>query len=344
MPSVRGSIPACIAALSFAVSRAAASPCTPETRQSTCFDADALFIPAAPSHFAGVSPSAAPAAGTLAVGANATFLSRPVVLTTRSPDPSGREVPVVSTAIGVAVAAAYVPVARLELSLVVSFAAHRSGTGLSGVTSQSGPGLGAAFRDVRVGAGYGIVDTRVGDAGVRLTVMPRLDVMLPTGDESTFAGERQVLLAPRLSAGLAHGRFFTESEIGARLREPVEFGGARLGTEIVTALGVGVSTLDRGLLDVGLEAWLRFTPISQERRGMASALGVVDGTLAPSEWLLSLRTQLETVSLRLGAGTAIPLSTETRRAADGRESTEFVGGLTAPEFRAVFGVRYVPRP
>jgi hypothetical protein len=251
-------------------------------------------------------------------------------------------VPVVKTVADFAIAAAYAPVARLELSLVVPFAAHRTGTGLSGVTSQGGPGLGAAFRDIRVGAGYGIVDTRVGDTGVRLTVMPRLDITLPTGDESSFAGERRVLLAPRLSAGLAHGRFFTESEIGARLREPVELGGARLGTEIVTALGVGVSTLDGGLLDVALEAWLRFTPISQERPGVGS--GVLDGTLAPTEWMLSLRTQLESVSLRLGAGTAIPLSSETRRSVDGQESTEFVGGLTAPEFRAVFGVRYAFEP
>jgi OOP family OmpA-OmpF porin len=340
MPRLRRSAVACVAALWSGASWAAASPCEPETRQSTCFDADALFISAAPGHFVAIAPSAAPSVRTLYVGADATFLTRPVVLTTRSPDPSGREVPVVNTVTDVALAAAYVPAPRLELSLIVAFAAYRSGTGLSGVTSQSGPGLGAAFRDVRLGAGYGIVDTQVGDSGVRLTVMPRLDLGLPTGDETSFAGEQRVLLAPRLSAGLAHGRFFTESEIGARLRAPVELGGARLGTELVTALGVGVSTLDGGLLDVGLEAWLRFTPVSQGRPG--ATLGVVDGTLAPSEWMLSLRTQLGAVSLRLGAGTAIPLSTETRRAVDGQESTEYVSGLTAPDFRAMFGVRYAP--
>jgi hypothetical protein len=342
MPSARGSVPACIAALSLMVSRGAAAECEPETRQSTCFDADALFIPAAPSHFASISPSAAPAAGAFAVGADAMYLRRPVVLTTRSPDPSGREVPVVNTVTDVALAAAYAPIARLELSLVVSFAPQRTGTGLGGVTSQSGPGLGAAFRDIRVGAGYGIVDTRVGDGGVRFTVMPRLDITLPTGDETSFAGERRVLLAPRLVAGLAHGRFFTESEIGVRLREPVQLGGARLGTEIVTALGVGLSALPKGLLDVALEAWLRFTPVSQERPGAGG--GVVDGTLAPSEWMLSLRTRDGTMTVRLGAGTAIPLSTETRRTADGKESTEFVGGLTAPEFRALFSVRFAPEP
>lgn len=339
MARMRGLLAGWMAAAVLGTAPAAGAPCAPETRQSPCFDADALLVPAAPSRFAGISSTTPLESGSLSLGADATYLTRPVVLSTLAPDPDGREVPAVRRVVDVSIAVAYAPVHRLELSLVIPFAAHRSGTGLRGVTSQNGPDLGAAFRDVRLGAGYGAVDARIA-GGARFTVMPRLDVLLPTGDETTFAGERSVLLWPRVGAGVALGRFFADSELGARLREPVELGGARLGTELTASLGAGVSALDRGLLDVALETWLRFSPISQRR---PDGSGVLDGTLVPAEWMLSVRSQVGSLSFRMGAGTALPLSSEVREDAEGRRTSASVAGLTAPEFRALAGVRYTPR-
>jgi hypothetical protein len=343
MPLGRFTAALSVAALSYGVTRAAAASCSPDTRQSTCFDSDALWIPAGASRFVGISSPRAPARGVLVVGADVTALRRPVVLSTRAPDPAGRDVPVVKDVIDVQLGAAYAPVRRVELSLVVPFAVARSGTGLAGVTSQSGPGIGPAFRDLRLGAGYTLLDVTLPDAPVSVAVMPRMDVTLPTGDQDAFAGERGVVFAPRVAGGVTLGRFFVESELGARLRRTVEIGGARLGSEVTASLGIGFDAASHGWLSIGLESWLRASLESQDRGERAEVGSVQDGTLLPAEWMLSVQSRFADFALRAGAGTAIPLSTEKRQDDTGNESTTHLGGVTAPDFRAVFSLRYSPR-
>jgi hypothetical protein len=322
---------------------AARADCQPPTRQSTCFDADELWSPAAPSRFIGIAPGRTLAPRTYALGLDTTYLSRPVVLETGSPDPGGRAVRVVDGVVDIAAALAYAPVSHLELSAIIPAAIYRSGAGLVGVTSQNGPALAvAALRDVRLGAAHDVLRSRPGEGRTDIGLATRLDVALPTGNADAFAGERGPVLAPRVSFDLAHGIFFVGAEAGARLRRLVEIGGARLGTQLTSSLGAGANVLPNDRLALGIEAWLLPTFLSQ-RRTLPDGTLVTNGALLPAEWMLSARTRLADTVLALGLGSSLPWSSETRRATSGEESTTHFAGVTAPRFRAVLVVRYAPR-
>ncbi|HEX7669893.1 MAG TPA: hypothetical protein VF395_09930 [Polyangiaceae bacterium] len=322
---------------------AARADCQPPTRQSTCFDADELWTPAAPSRFIGIASGRTLAPRTYALGIDTTYLSRPVVLETGSPDPNGRAVRVVDDVVDVAAAFAYAPVRHLELTAILPAAIYRSGTGLVGVTSQNGPTLPVvALRDLRLGAAHDLLPSARGEEQpTEIGLATRLDVALPTGNDGVFAGERGPLVAPSVSFDLAHGIFFVGAQAGARLRRPVEIGGARLGTQLTSSFGAGANVLPSGRLALAVEAWLLPTFLSQ-RRTLPDGTLVTSGNLFPAEWMFSARTRLDDTVLALGLGSAIPWSSETRRATTGEESTTNFAGVTAPRFRAVLVVRYVP--
>lgn len=323
---------------------AARAACQPPTRQSTCFDADELWSPAAPSRFIGIAPGRTLAPHTYALGIDATYLSRPVVLETGSPDPSGRAVRVVDDVVDVAAALAYAPAPHLELTAIVPAAVYRSGTGLVGVTSQNGPALPMmALRDVRLGVAHDLLPSPRPDQRLDVGLATRLDVALPTGESSAFAGERGPVVAPSVSFDLTSGLFFFGAQTGARLRRPVEIGGARLGTQLISSLGAGADVLPKDRLALGVEAWLLPTLLSQ-RRTLPDGTLVTSGELFPAEWMFSARTRVDDTVLALGLGSAIPWSSETRKATNGEESTTHFAGVTAPRFRAVVVIRYAPRP
>jgi hypothetical protein len=167
--------------------------------------------------------------------------------------------------------------------------------------------------------------------------MARLDFTVPTGGAATFAGARGPVFAPSAVASLRAGPVYASALLGARIREPVEFGGVRLGTQLVTMLGVGVSALPRGELDLSLESWLAPSLVSES--GTFSN-GRYDGRLFPAEWMASARTRIDRVTIAVGGGGALPLSSETNTNLDGSSSTDHFAGLTTPRFRAALVVRY----
>src|SRR5205823_1002556 len=136
--------------------------------------------PFAPSPFFFLSSARAPRSGTASVGYDVAFLRRPVVLHAASPDPSGRDQYAVGDVVDMAVTASFALVPRLELGAALPFSFYRTGTGLTGVTSQSGPDLtGPALRDLRLGAGYALVGIAAG-SGASMGTFIRLDLSLPT--------------------------------------------------------------------------------------------------------------------------------------------------------------------
>lgn len=332
-----GALSCCIALSS---ERADASDCTPRTRLSPCFDADTLWTPAAPSPFVTIPSSKALPRGSYALGLALSYASEPVTLRTLAPDPSGRTVLVVDDVVDASVAAAYSPARHLELGIVVPTALYRTGTGLSGVTSQSGPALtAAALRDVRIGAGHDLVLHPHSDDDFRFTAMARLDLALPTGDEDAFAGESGPVLAPSVTLGLGNRRVFFGAEEGARVRKAVDFGGSRLGTQLISSLGANAELTPDGSLSLSLEAWILPNFLST-RRTLPDGVVVTGGALVPAEWMATAWTRLSQWTLSLGGGSAIPLSSETRRALDGTETTDHFAGVTTPRFRLVLTVRY----
>ncbi len=320
---------------------ARAQGCSPSTAESTCFDADTLAVPFAPGDFFAISRARAMAPASWAVGVDLTALHRPVVLHAPSPDPHGRDIPVVGTLLDAAVAVAGSPARHLELGAALPFSLYRTGTGLSGVTSQTGPELsGPALRDVRVGAGYDIFRVRPGGGTAVTSGLVRLELSVPTGKSGSFAGERSVVAEPTFDLDIEDGRFFAALEERVRLREPVTFGGDRLGTQWLSSLGVGYDALEHALLRVALEAHVA-PYLSTRAHTLADGTRVDPGTLVPAEWMLSVRTRFDAFSLGLGGGTAIPLSSETRVAPGGTQTKETFAPVTTPEFRFALTLRYV---
>src|SRR5262249_27749710 len=160
------------------------------------------------------------------------------------------------------------------------------------------------------------------------------------GDEEIYAGERGFVGAPSVALGMHRGRIFGAAEIGARLRRSVPFATARIGSQLMSSIGFGVDVLDNELLSLGAEAYVLPSLVSQPTRE-ATTETVRDGILIPSEWLAWIRTAPlaeKALSLQLGGGTGIPLSSDVHESADGTTRTEHFAGVTTPRFRFLFAL------
>jgi len=332
---------AVLSAMSLVMGRdALAASCAPPTGESSCFDADTLHAPLGPSDFIGLPRARAMAPRTWSLGLDLTALHHPVVLHAPSPDPAGRDIAVVGDAFDATIAVAGSPVRHLELGAALPLALYRSGTGLSGVTSQSGPDLpNAAVRDLRLGAGYDMFSAKLQGGRATVSGIVRLDLSVPTGEASAFAGERSVVGEPSLGVEMQGGRVFAAVEERARLREPVEFGGQRLGTQWVSSLGVGWDAVVPERLRLAVEAYLA-PYLAQQARTLNDGTHVDPGLVSPAEWMFSVRTRVKELHLGIGFGTAIPLSSDKRAAPSGTVSTENYAAVTSPTFRFAFTLRY----
>ncbi len=294
---------------------------------------------ASPGPFVGVTAARTRAAGAWAVEIGSSYLTRPVVLMTDSSDPDGREVRVVDSIWDATLSASYSPVERLELSGSIPFAVIRTGTGLTGVTSSSGPPPpSTALGDVRLGAAYELLARR-STSGTTVGVVSRLDAALPTGASSSFDGQRGPVLAPGFGMDLTLGRFYAAANESLRLREPVEIAGSSLGTQFVSALGFDVEVLQHRLLGIALEAWLMPSLVPQSSV-LADGARITSGSLVPAEWMASVHTGLGPLTLVLGGGGGVPLSDQTAEKSDGTRSTDHFAAVTSPAFRFTLAVRY----
>jgi hypothetical protein len=332
-----------LAALAIATSaaQARAGACDPPSGVSPCIDANSLWLAPGAADFFSVAPARPLARGALALGFGLSFLDRPLRLHAPSPDPDGRYINVVRYAFDATVLLAYGLSSRFELTASRTSVLHQSGAGVEGYTSQSGPPLAStALRDQRLGAGYALVD----DRALGFAAKARIELSLPFGDETELAGEPSLVGAPSVALSLRRGRVRLGSELGLRLRETTRFAGAALGTQATVALGAGFDVLDRELLSVLAETWL-FPSLVAGDRDLPDGTRVRDVLLAPAEWQLSVRSvPLPGMALQLGAGTALPLSSERREAPDGSSDTEHYAGITAARFRITAVARFLFEP
>jgi len=312
---------------------AGATDCSGEL--STCIDDDVLWPHAGPARFVAVGSTETTAAGQLGFGLVSTYLSRPIVIQVKEPG-AGSDQYAVDDQVNGTFLWAYGVSDRLELDLALPLTFAQTGSGLSSVTG--GQGLQeTAQRDLRFGLAYALVPHRRQALAAQATpdgfgLIARFEVSAPSGDRSEFAGETSGVYAPSVAADYRAGRWFAGVEVGARLRPTTELLGARIGTQIVTALGVGFDILPRGLLSTTLEGWALPTLAEQAMATGSPASGPDGGHIVPAEWQLAARTaplRGEDLSLQLGGGGAIPF-----------------GGddvVTRPRFRFTLGVRWAPR-
>jgi hypothetical protein len=316
----------------------AAADCTPAGGLSSCVDADTLWLPAAPTRFIGIPAAHLDPSLRFSAGVGLGFLTRPVVLTAPSPDPDGREIEVIGSAWTLTALWSQPVLPWLVLDAAVPVTVHQSGTGLAGITSQEGSPIGStALRDPRVASTTSLYRSRLTSRG-RFDLASRLTLSLPLGSPDRLAGGRSVVVAPTVVLELGSGVFVGGSEVGARLRQPVELAGARIGSELVTSLGAGIQPT--AWLSLALEARL-LPALTSQSTATSRRTGVSDVSLVPAEWLASARASLPQpgLSLQVGAGGGIPLSSERP---SGRSVEQFAA-VTSPAFRLVLAVRYAPR-
>lgn len=338
-------VPAALSVLAATlVARTAAASCdTPIL--SPCVDSDTLWPHAGPSLFMNVGGTDTVAADRISFGLVTTYQSRPIVLNLPSPnpgDPSAR--PAIDNQFDATFLFAYGLTERFELDLAMPVTIFQDGAGntpLVGCGASNNCSVAAtATRDLRFGATYTFVKRpskhpwRHDASGFGLAA--RFETVAPSGDDTAFAAERSAVFVPSISLDYRSHRFFAGAEVGVRIRPTTDFAGARIGTEGVIAVGVGLDVLKQhDLLAFTAEARLHpiFTEqatVSQSPTGLVSS---ANGTfITPAEWMVTARTApLEggDLSFQLGIGGWLPTSS--------------FAPITAPRFRVALGLTFAPR-
>jgi len=306
---------------------------------STCFDANALWLPAGRASFFSMPDTRAIVPGQFGFGAAAEILHQPVVLRAASSDADGREIQVLESAVDASYFLAFGLARNFEASMLASTRVYQSGAGAGSVASQSAPALSHnAVRDPRVGLAYSLDDAlALPGFGLRLAA----DVTLSLGARDPFANERSFVMMPNATLGYRYGALQLSAEFGARFRQAVDFGGVTLGNQGFLAFGVGGTLLPKWLT---LSAELFGLPALPASRGSAASPRVSSVRLFPAEWLVGVHSafgQSGPWTLSVAGGGGIPLSSETRESSSGPETSHFLGA-TAPDFRAVISVRFRP--
>jgi len=321
----------------LSTSRARADDCEPPAGFSPCIDSNALRLPPGRAHFFSIASPELTQPHSFEFGLGVSYFNRPVVLVVASPDPDGREVPVVKDVLDASFLWSYGALERLELTVAMPLTFYQRGSGIQALTSQSGDALShATVRDPRVGVGVDFLPK----PNPIYRAKARIELSLPTGDDQELAGERSFGLSPSIALEARAGRFYAGSEVGVRLRKQSVIAGARIGNQVLAAVGFGWIFVEPELLSVGAEAFILPTLASQDHVE-PDGTRVEGGLLAPGEALLSLRSApTPALSLELGGGIGLPLSSEERIEPDGSSDTEHFAGLTTPRFRLLLVARY----
>lgn len=308
---------------------------------STCINSDSFWPHAGPQRFAAVGGTETVAARQIGFGLVTTYLSRPVLLRVASPGPGGSDQYVIDNQVNANFLFAYGVTDRLELDVGLPITLVQTGAGTSPLTGGR-PIRDTAVRDARFGFAYAIVprarmdlEKAAEEGGPRkgFAITSRLVMSAPIGDNTDFAGERTMVFSPSVAADYRVSRLFVGAEVGGRVRPVTEFAGARVGSQLTSALGAGVDVLRRDVLSILLEGRAHYT-FDEQHSSQQSAFGITsrpNGTrIIPSEWMLGVRSAplLDgDVSFYLGGGGPIPLGE---------------AAITVPRFRFVLGVTYAP--
>ncbi len=308
---------------------------------STCVNSDAFWPHAGPQRFAAVGSAETVAERQIGFGLVGSYLSRPIVIRGPSPGGAGSDQYAVDNQVNANFLFAYGVTDRLQLDVGLPITLVQDGAGTSPLTG--GPALrDTAVRDLRFGFAYALVPrARVdlekaadeGGPGKSFAVVSRFTVSAPIGDNQSFAGERTAVFVPAVAADYRYSRLFFGAEIGARIRPVTEFAGARIGTQVTTALGAGFEILPQNLLSVFLEG-RAYVNLAEQHTSQQSAFGITSRPngerIVPSEWTLGVRSApfaSGDLGFMAGGGGPIPLTD---------------GPITVPRFRFLLGITYAP--
>ncbi|MBX3182105.1 MAG: hypothetical protein KIT72_10385 [Polyangiaceae bacterium] len=330
-------------ALLLCTARARAADCTPASRQSPCVPASALWVRPGASPFLLLPDPEPEAAGRVSVSLTGEYSLSPLTLEAASPDPAGREIPVVKHRVGLTAGARLGLGQGLDLGLSLPLVLFQEGTGARAVTSRSASPLPQqALGDPRLEARFQLLHVDDFRAAISNTLL------LPLGDESAHAGERGFVMAPELLGSYQRGRLQLSAALGARLRQPVELGGAEHGTELGALFGARLTALPRWLtLSAELSVSSGLSWVTTESAGGATS----ERLERPAAWLLGIATT-PTPELRvlLAGGGALPLSVTERTSppqgalpgsgAEPVSDTHLSAALGVPAFHGLLSLQY----
>lgn len=309
---------------------------------SSCVNSESYWPHAGPQRFAALGSAETLAARQIGFGLVTSYLSRPVVISGPSPGGAGTDQFAIDNQVNANFLFAYGATDRLQLDLGLPITLVQTGAGTSPLTGGR-PIRDTAVRDLRFGFAYALlprdrIDPQKaadeGGPGKGFAVASRLTLSAPIGDNTDFAGERTMVFAPSIAADYRLWRMFFGADVGGRIRPVTEFAGARIGTQLTTAIGAGYDILPSDVLSVFLEgrAYVNF---AEQHTTQLSALGQIKSEpngemIIPAEWTLGVRSQPflgGDVSFFGGGGGPLPLTPSP---------------ITVPRFRFLLGVTYAP--
>jgi hypothetical protein len=304
---------------------------------STCIDSNQRWPAPGETHFAFVPGALALAPGSFALSLVGGYQYKPLLLRASSPDPEGREIPLVEHVVDSDLTVEAGLGRGLDMAATLRFVPYQSGTGIEAARSRVDSGLAHnAVRDPLVGVGYEVL--RSTDPIVAHALKLRGDLSLPWGDATSFAGERGPVFAPSLSFQLGYARLSLAAQLGARLRQAVTLADLHYTNQLVTALGFAVEALSDTLF-VAAEATA--APGLGEQ---PDSTGGEPTHWIPAEWALTATARFTRYQLLLSGGSALPLSSKVIDFGNGNTRTEHFAGLGSPELRFLLGLRVSDAP
>ena len=319
-PRLRSLLASGLLAVCATETPARAADCAPARDLSPCIDADNLWLRPGGGPFFSIASTGTAPPGKASFGLALSYQSRPLGLVIPGPSAEGTTVNVLDNVLNATFLWSLGLTDRLELTLAAPLTLYQDGSGLAGVLNTEEELQRSAIRDARLGLAFAILPrSRVGASG-GFALAARLDLGLPSGDETVFAGSSMATATPSIVADLQLGRFAVAAEAGARLREAANLAGSVVGSQLLGALGVSYEVIPERWLTVSTEAYALYTLAEQP-----------SSPLVPAEWILSARTApflAGDVSFSLGGGGAVPLAEES--------------AVTAPRFRFTLAARYAP--
>ncbi len=281
-----------VASSALILTRLASAECRAPTE--ACVDAEPMWQSPSAVRLTVVSDTAAMELGKLALGAGFTLRAKPAVLNVPAPNQSGRDVNLISSAVGWSLVGRIGIGNRLELTALAAGLSQR-GAGIKGVTSQSAAAIDSpALQDPRLGFGYALPPL-----APRLAAKIRFEAKLPLGNAEALAGDRSFVASPSVALSSQQGGFFAGLELGARLRRPSDFFGLRIGSQALIAAGAGYE-LTGPRLSFAVELYV-----------LPSLIDSGISSYVPAEWLYTTRFAprlFGNFSVGAGMGAGLPLS------------------------------------
>jgi hypothetical protein len=319
---------------------AKADACTPPSGLSRCFDAQNLWLGAAPSRLVGLDTLEPQHAGGWSGALGVGYVDRPVRLLAPSPDPDGRDVPVVTRGAIFDLVLGAVLTDELSAEAALGLAWYAGGGVDAAVSQRSEAADWVVLRDPRFRAGYRLGTLELGRSTRAISAL-RYDLTLPLG--GAFAGARSIVSAPGYGLALHHARLVLVGDVALRSKRAVEFAGTRLGSELFVGLGAAYSVWPERIT-LGLEIWL-WPSLLESRRTLPDGAVIEQGAQLPAEWSLSTKLQLTgALSIQIGFGTGLPLSSQRRIAEGGAEQIDDFAAVTTPRWRSQLVLRLAPGP